>query len=509
MTILVVEDDIESRTLLTTILTAEGYEVRAADGGELALESVAVRRPELILLDIGMQGMDGFEICRRLKENVETQAIPIIFLSASREAAKAVRGLRLGAVDYVGKPFQREELLARVRTHLELARLRAQLEQQVEERTAELWESELRFRTMANAAPLMIWTSGVDKLCTFCNKGWLEFTGRTMEQELGTGWTESIHRDDIAPCYEIYSSAFDARRSFQMEYRLRRADGEYRWVLDRGVPRFHSNDVFTGYVGSCIDITDIKRNHERMLATQKLESLGLMAAGVAHDFGNLLGSIYAESDLALSEMPPESPGRENLERIEGLAKHATDIVHLLMDSAGAGVDTDTLEPVDLSSLVEQMLRLLIGSISKGVVVSSDLARDLRPIRGNAAQIGRVVMNLITNASEALEGRPGTITVTTGRVRLRPENAANYLGKPLAGDYIRLKVEDTGRGMGPETRSRIFDQFFTTKPQGKGLGLAAVRGIVQSHGGSIQVASTPGVGTTFEILFPAASQAATA
>ena len=508
MTILVVEDDTESRKLLTALLTAEGYNVRAADRGELALESVAVQRPELILLDIRMPGMDGFEVCRRLKENPQTETIPIIFLSASRESAKAVEGLRLGAVDYVGKPFQREELLARVRTHLELSTLRARLEQQVEVRTAELRESELRFRTMANAAPVMIWIAGVDKLCNFFNKGWLEFTGRTLDLELGNGWTESVHPDDLAACFETYCSAFDARRPFEMEYRLRRADGEYRWLLDCGVPRFTTSDAFTGYIGSCADITEIKQNHERMLAAQKLESLGLMAAGVAHDFGNLLGSIFAESDLALAELPPESPGRENLERIEGLARHATEIVHLLMDSAGAGVDSEALESVDLSLLVEQILRLLVGSIPKGAEISTDLARNLPAIRGNAAQIGRVVMNLIMNASDALIGQLGTIRVTTGRVRIAPGNDANHFGNPPAVDYIRLRIEDTGCGMSPETRSRIFDQFFTTKSHGKGLGLAAVRGIVQSHGGSIQVASTPGVGTTFEILFPVASQAAT-
>jgi PAS domain S-box-containing protein len=362
---------------------------------------------------------------------------------------------------------------------------------------------------MANAAPLMIWESGEDKLCTFFNRGWLEFTGRKIDQELGNGWTESVHPDDLADCFETYSSAFDARRPFQMEYRLRRADGQYRWLLDSGVPRFTSSEIFTGYIGSCIDITEIKQNHERMLAAQKLESLGLMAAGVAHDFGNLLGSIFAEADLALSEMTPESPGRDNLQRIEGLARHATGIVHLLMDSAGAGVDSDALEPVDLSLLVEQMLRLLMGSIAKGVVTASDLAKDLPPIRGNAAQIGQVVMNLITNASEALGDRPGTINVTTGRVRPGQGSAGHDLGNRPAGDYIFLKVKDTGCGMSPEIRSKIFDQFFTTKPHGKGLGLAAVRGIVQSHGGSIQVGSSPGVGTTFEILFPAASHAARA
>src|SRR5215471_8755981 len=186
MTILVVDDDSESRALLTTILTAEGYEVRPADRGELALASIAASRPELILLDIRMPGMDGFEVCRRLKQSAETQDIPLMFISASGSLQERLEGFKLGAVDYVTKPFQREELMARVRTHLELGRLRAHLEQQVAERTAKLRESEERFRTMANAAPVMIWVSGVDKRRTFFNRGWLEFTGRTADEEIET-----------------------------------------------------------------------------------------------------------------------------------------------------------------------------------------------------------------------------------------------------------------------------------------------------------------------------------
>ena len=142
-----------------------------------------------------------------------------------------------------------------------------------------LRESEERFRAMADTAPVMIWVTETDKLCTICNKFWLEFTGRTMEQELGEGWAKGVHPDDLDRCMATYSDSFDTRSSFKMEFRLRRADGEYRWVLDEGVPRFMSDRTFAGYIGSTVDITEIKRAGERLQSayseiqqlTQRLE----------------------------------------------------------------------------------------------------------------------------------------------------------------------------------------------------------------------------------------------
>src|SRR5215831_6847348 len=140
-----------------------------------------------------------------------------------------------------------------------------------------LLESEHRFQKMADTAPIMIWVSGPDKLCTFFNKAWVDFRGRTLEQELGDGWSDGIHPEDFQVCIDTYCKSFDARRSFQMEYRLRRADGEYRWILDAGTPRYESIGGFVGYIGSCVDITDLKLAHEDDLRRRKLESLGQLA----------------------------------------------------------------------------------------------------------------------------------------------------------------------------------------------------------------------------------------
>ncbi len=197
-----------------------------------------------------------------------------------------------------------------------------------------LRESEGRFRNMADTAPVMIWVAGPDKLYTFFNKVWLEFRGRTMEQELGQDWTKAVHPDDLDRRLATYAGSFDARHPFQMEYRLRRADGEYRWVLDNGVPRFTPDGTFAGYIGSCIDITEIKRAQEEAVATQKLESLGRLARGVAHDFNNILGGILATAELALAERAAGSHDDESLLRIRTAAIRGGEIVRQLLTYGG-------------------------------------------------------------------------------------------------------------------------------------------------------------------------------
>ncbi|MBV8568983.1 MAG: response regulator [Acidobacteriaceae bacterium] len=526
-TILVVDDELESLRLLTTVLQSAGYSVRPADSGELALRSAKEKTPDLIVLDIRMPGLGGLEVCRQLKADPSIRDIPLMFLSASYEAHERIQGLQLGAVDFISKPFQAEELLARVHTQLELGRLRVHLEKLVAERTAELLtsnrqlerelaerelaeralrETEARFRTMADTAPVLIWVSGPDKLCTFFNKGWLDFSGRRLEEELGDGWARGVHPDDRDRCYQIYASSFDARRRFQMEYRLRRADGEYRWVLDTGVPRFEPGGAFSGYIGSCLDITDLKLNQERMLASQKLESLGMLAAGIAHDFNNMLGSIFAQADLAIADLSPNSPARQNLDHICAVAMRASEALNLLMAYAGGEGDETGFEPVDLASLVQETLELLKISITKKATLQTHFAEDCPLIVANSTQLRRVLLNLVTNASEALGHKEGFIRVSTGLTRVRAGTVWEGTGELPEGDYVVLEVSDNGCGMSPPALARIFDPFYSTKAGGRGLGLSAVQGIVRSHHGAIQVRSAPGQGTTFQIRLPCAHAA---
>jgi PAS domain S-box-containing protein len=346
---------------------------------------------------------------------------------------------------------------------------------------------------MADTAPVMIWVSGTDKGCTFFNKAWLTFTGRSMEQELGDGWSEGVQPDDQERCFATYVSSFDSRQNFQMEYRLRSAEGTYRWVLDTGVPRFAPGGGFSGYIGSCIDITDLRDAQEKAIEAQKLESLKVMTNGVAHDFNNLLGSILSEAELAESELA-EGPGREGLQRIKTVAVRGAEIVRELMIYSGQ--DRTNFEPVDVSRLVEEISELLKVSISKHAVLKTDLPHNLPAALGNATEIRRLAMNLIINASEAIGDESGVISVSTSCIVAA--NAAR-------GRYVRLEVSDTGCGMAEHSKAKIFDPFFTTKFAGRGLGLAVVQGIVRAHRGEIKVTSAPGLGTTFEILLPCAGE----
>ena len=269
---------------------------------------------------------------------------------------------------------------------------------------AALRESEERFRIMADSAPVMLWMAGPDHLCTFFNKRWLAFTGRTMQDALGGGCAESVHPDDLGRCVAERSKAAGEHREFRLEYRLRRADGEFRWVLENGAPRYAPGDGFSGFIGSCTDITDLKRLQEEALSRQKLESIGVLAGGIAHDFNNLLGSILADAELALVDLPPESPCGEQVERIRAVAIRASEIVRELMIYAGQ--DKANPQAVDLSLLVEEMLHLLKTSISKHATLKTDLARLHTTMRADAAELRQLVMNLILNASEAIEGRDG-------------------------------------------------------------------------------------------------------
>jgi PAS domain S-box-containing protein len=471
--ILVVDDEPESRTLLTAILIGEGYRVRTADGGVIALASIRVRQPELILLDIQMPGMDGFEICRRIKEDEDTRHIPLMFLSARGQLAERVEGFRLGAVDFIVKPFQREELLARVRTHVELGRLRSSLEEQVAERTAKLRESEERFRTIADAAPVMIWVAGTDKSCTFVNRPWLEFTGRQTEQELGNGWTENIHPNDLPECVAAYTAAFDARRIFNVEYRKRRADGEYRWVVGCGVPQFSAAGDFEGYVGSCTDIT------ERKAAAEQLRALSAFLIAAQEEerrriSRELHDDLVQRLCLIAIDLGKLVSGDRMLPKVReavGFLQQRTVQAAELTRHIAHELHPTTLEDLGLATA----LRSLCEEVAEREEIEIDFHSDEAPHtikRETASCIYAVVQEALQNISKHAQAQT---------VRVRLAGSSSSVGLLIADDGVGFRPQPGGGGLG--------------------LGIVNMRERVRWLNGSFTLESHPGHGTSILVQIP--------
>ena len=268
-----------------------------------------------------------------------------------------------------------------------------------------------------------------------------------------------------------------------------------------------------GMVGVSRDVTEEKqaeterRNWEAKLQQiQKLESLGVMAGGIAHDFNNLLTAILGHADLALADLPPDSPVRGGLHEIKLASLRAAAICQQMLACSGKG--RFTVQPTDLSGLVREITQLVKASISKKVSVRYHLAENVPVIEADPAQVNQLVINLVINASESIADQEGIIDISTGTLQCD----ANYLKQshfidfPPEGTYVFLEIGDTGCGMDPETQARIFDPFFTTKFMGRGLGLAAALGIVRAHKGAIRVESRSGQGTVFRVLFPVSKNA---
>jgi signal transduction histidine kinase/CheY-like chemotaxis protein len=246
---------------------------------------------------------------------------------------------------------------------------------------------------------------------------------------------------------------------------------------------------------------DDRRHMEAQVQhAQKLESLGVLAGGIAHDFNNLLVGVLGHAELARFDVAPDSPLAERLRHIETAALRASELTNQMLAYSGKGAFQ--VSSVDLTHLVREMAQLLDVSISKKALLRYQFAPGTPPVDADQAQIRQVVMNLLTNASEAIGDREGTITIRIGTVEVDAPGVGSGVGAvPEPGRYVFFEVEDTGIGMDAETAARIFDPFFTTKFTGRGLGLAATLGIVRGHGGGVRIRSTPGKGSAFTVLLP--------
>ena len=356
---------------------------------------------------------------------------------------------------------------------------------------------------------------------TYQSRRWAEILGYTPEElpvyaERFDWFVERIHENDLNKVTAAYRGFIEGRmKTLDSEMRVLNKLNEWIWVevYSQAVKRDEHGKA-TRVLGVMQDISlrkqleEERRNFEKqLLQTQKLESLGVLAGGIAHDFNNILTGVLGNAELALLKLSPTSPVREFVESIQKSAIRAADLCKQMLAYSGKG--RFVIEPLDLNQVIEEITHLLSVSISKKAILNYHLFPNLPAVEADATQVRQVVMNLITNASEAIGNRSGAITISTGVVDCEEEYLKEiFMGDTLEpGVYVYLEISDTGLGMDKETQEKIFDPFFSTKFTGRGLGLAAVLGIIRGHKGAIKVYSEKNRGTTFKILLPSSDKKA--
>jgi PAS domain S-box-containing protein len=349
--------------------------------------------------------------------------------------------------------------------------------------------------SLAPDGTVLTWNGGAERIYGYSSQ---EMIGRNItlvrrpeplnetEQKL-----ESLRRGESIP-------HFDAMRI--------RKDGRPIWLSITASPIRDRHGEVVAISTTARDITEIKALEEQLRQAAKLESLGVLAGGIAHDFNNLLVGILGNASLARDALPTSSTVRPMLDSVIDASERAAVLTRQLLAYSGKG--KFVIQPTDVSDLVRDMTKLVRASIPKSILLRPRLATGLPPVVADVAQLQQLIMNLVINAAEAIGDNPGSVTVTTGEQQIvNGETSGNTVGAdPITpGRYVFFKVEDDGAGMDEATIAKIFDPFFTTKFTGRGLGLSAALGIVRGHYGFIQVASSPGRGSMFKVLFPAAQE----
>ena len=352
--------------------------------------------------------------------------------------------------------------------------------------------------------------AGMDGCFKRLNPAWEATLGYTTRELENHRFLDFVHPEDLAATRAIVETLSRGLSISGFVNRYRCRDGSYRWIEWQAAP-YQGRLIYA----AARDITE-RRNAEEERArldaqlqqSQKLESLGILAGGIAHDFNNLLAGIMGNAEIILSDLPEDASLRPMAGMVLEIAQRAAGLCTQMLAYSGRGMVT--FEPLDLNHAVMEIGHILEASVSKKAEVLHDLAANLPAMEGDPTQIRQVVMNLVINAAESLEDKAGELRVSTGLMRCDREFLRRlHTGQDLRpGEYVYLEVQDTGHGMDEATQARIFDPFYSTKFTGRGLGLAAVLGIVRNHRGALRVESEPGKGTTFRVMFPSLAAPAT-
>jgi len=519
--ILLVDDDERNLLALATVLEDLG-EVVLARSGEESLRHLLKGEFAVILLDVYMPGMDGYETAQIIRSREQTKGIPIVFLSAvNKEAEHLLRGYSMGAVDYVFKPVDPIVLRSKVTVFVDLfsktkeVERKAAYEQALRDETIranaerlraeqELRRAEQRQAAIIQSLPMVLYLEpfeAKDRGPTYVSGDLQAITGFTFEDVQGQPsiWVDRLHPDDRSGVI----SAIDARRingKSSVEYRWLCADGTYRHFLDQAVLLKDGEGRPIEFAGTLTDITDQRSLENQLVQAQKMDAIGKLTGGIAHDFNNLLAAVIG----GLSILEKRAALAEEDVRILAMTRRAAEQGSELVRRLLAFARRQTLEPkpIRISALQEAVSDLLTHTLGGLVDLEWNVSDDVADPFADRAQLELALVNLIINARDAMPDG-GTVKVSVENQRLRPGEVGGVPG----GDYVRLAVSDLGTGIAPEHIEKVLEPFFTTKDVGKGsgLGLPMVYGFAKQSNGAFRIESRVGRGTRAELWLPKASE----
>jgi two-component system, cell cycle sensor histidine kinase and response regulator CckA len=514
MRILIAEDERMFRHLLEKTLRGWGYEVVTACDGAEAWEMLQEDdAPRLAILDWNMPGLDGVDVCRRVRATESTEFTHIILLTARADNDDLLEGLAAGANDYLMKPFDPAELKARLQAESRMVEIRsAMIAELAKRKRAEqvMRVNGERFRSLIENSSDAIALFNIDGSILYASPSTARVLGYTPEEFVTLNALEIIHASDRNLVHSCLKTALrQPRVGVNVQARVHHKDGRLRWMEGTFTNLIDDPNV-GALVNNYRDITErveaeeaLKESEEQLRTAQKLEAIGRLASGIAHDFNNLLTVINGYSELLVRNLE-DSHLRQKIGEIQKAGGRAASLTRQLLAFSRKQV----LQPktLDLNSVVNNFASMLRRLIGENIELVLSLDADLGAVEADPGQLDQVLMNLVVNARDAMP-HGGKLVIETTNRELNGEYVTQS-GAVAPGSYVMLAVSDDGQGMSAETQKRIFEPFFTTKEQGKGtgLGLSTVYGIIKQSDGTIWVYSEPGVGTTFKIFLPRLNKA---
>jgi len=515
--ILVVDDDPRNLIAVQEILRAPGIEIITADSGEAALRQVLRHDFAVILLDVQMPGLDGYEVAGLIRNRPRSSRVPILFLTAfNKDDMHVFRGYSAGAVDYVFKPIEPLILKSKVDVFVDLYRKTEEIRRQGEEERRLLMEN-LRVRSeklkteqalrrreehqsiVLESLPIALYTASVKE-----DHRQLHFTNESIERITGfppkaflespTFWSSRLHPDDRDRVLNQLRELTD-QGGVTLEYRWTCADGTERYFLDQTMLMHDDEGRPREFFGMWFDITERKQMEQNLLHASKLEAVGRLTGGIAHDFNNMLSVVIGNLDLLQKVIKGNAKAEPRVRMAMEGAQRCADLTHRLL--AFSRRQPLQVSVIDVGSLMPGLLELMRRTLGERINVSLELSDNIYPIEVDRAQFEAALLNLAVNARDAMpDGGDLSISVSTERLEDKVQQA---------GDFVVITVRDTGIGMPPEVLQRVFEPFFTTKESGKGtgLGLSMVYGFVQQSHGHVEIDSAPNEGTTIRIFLPRA------